>query len=58
MPEYSTKQRTLLLDFLGTHADETFCVDFICSRLGSQGVSKSAVYRNLRLWRRRARFSV
>lgn len=47
MPEYSTKQRALLLDFLSTHADETFCVDSICSHLGSQGVSKSAVYRNL-----------
>lgn len=47
MPEYTTTQRTLLLDFLSTHADETFCVDSICSRIGSQGVSKSAVYRNL-----------
>ena len=47
MHEYTTKQRTLLLDFLSTHADETFCVDSIYSSLSSQGVSKSAVYRNL-----------
>lgn len=47
MPEYTTRQRTLLLDYLSSHADDTFCVDSICSHLSSQGVSRSAVYRNL-----------
>lgn len=47
MSVYSTKQRTVLLDFLKKHADEVFSADRIADDLKDEGISLSAIYRNL-----------
>ena len=47
MSVYTTKQRTLLLDFLREHADETLSAEQIAKQLESESVSISAIYRNL-----------
>ena len=47
MPQYSTRQRKALLTFLHTHPDESFSARQIADALDAQGVSLSAVYRNL-----------
>ena len=47
MPKYNTKQRTLLMDYLAARPDEEFTAGEIASALEPQGISKSAVYRNL-----------
>ena len=47
MSKYHTKQRTILLDYLEAHADESLSVKQIAQALENQGVSVSAVYRNL-----------
>lgn len=47
MAKYMTKQRKALLDFLGRHADEELSARAIEDALQSEGVSISAVYRNL-----------
>jgi len=45
--KYSTKQRRTLLDFLASHPDEAFSASQIADSLADEGISKSAVYRNL-----------
>ena len=45
MPNYMTRQRRALLDYLSAHADETLSAREIAAALA--GVSASAVYRNL-----------
>lgn len=47
MSKYMTRQRKTLLDYLGAHADELFCAQAVADALGGEGVSLSAVYRNL-----------
>ena len=47
MPKYNTKQRNLLMDFLAAHPDEEFTAREIAGALSEQGISQSAVYRNL-----------
>ncbi len=47
MPKYMTRQRRTLLDYLSAHADEQFSAQEIAAALESEGVSVSAVYRNL-----------
>ena len=47
MAKYMTKQRTLLLNFLSDHADETLSAGQIVKALSDKGISASAVYRNL-----------
>ena len=47
MPSYQTKQRKALLGFLQAHADEALTADQIADALSAEGVSRSAVYRNL-----------
>lgn len=47
MSKYMTRQRKALLDFLGAHADEPFSAREIAEALAPEGVSLSAVYRNL-----------
>ena len=47
MPSYQTKQRKALLGFLQGHADEALTADQIADALSAEGVSRSAVYRNL-----------
>lgn len=47
MSEYVTKQRRALLAFLTEHADELLTVSQIASALSLEGISKSAVYRNI-----------
>ena len=47
MSKYRTKQRTILLDYLEAHADESLSAKQIAEALNDQGVSVSAVYRNL-----------
>lgn len=47
MSKYMTRQRKALLDHLGAHADELFCAQELAEALSSEGVSLSAVYRNL-----------
>ena len=47
MPKYNTKQRNLLMDYLAAHPDEEFTAREIASALTEQGISQSAVYRNL-----------
>ena len=44
---YATKQRRLLLDVLEKHFDETLSADIIADLIGSDSVSRSAIYRNL-----------
>lgn len=47
MPKYNTKQRALLMDFLTARADQEFTAREIAEALKPQGISISAVYRNL-----------
>ena len=47
MPKYATKQRKTLLDYLSLHPDEDLSARQISQALTGEGVSLSAVYRNL-----------
>lgn len=47
LAKYNTKQRASLLRYLADHADETLCGRQIAEALAPEGVSLSAVYRNL-----------
>ena len=47
MPGYDTKQRRALLDFLKNHPDESFTAGEIIAAMEREGISASAVYRNL-----------
>ena len=47
MPKYNTRQRNLLMDFLTAHPDEEFTAREAAAALEPQGISRSAVYRNL-----------
>jgi len=47
MPKYETRQRRALLSFLSNHPDEQFSARQIASELEKDGISLSAVYRNL-----------
>ena len=47
MPAYATKQRKKLLSYLASHADEELTADRISRDLSGEGISVSAVYRNL-----------
>ncbi|MBQ9536067.1 MAG: transcriptional repressor [Clostridia bacterium] len=47
MAKYITRQRSLLLDYLSRHADESLSARQISLALEDDGVSVSAVYRNL-----------
>ena len=47
MPKYMTKQRKTLLSYLSGHADEKLSARQIEADLKQEGISISAVYRNL-----------
>lgn len=47
MPKYMTKQRKALLNYLSLHADERLSAKQLEDALKSEGISISAVYRNL-----------
>ena len=47
MRKYATRQRAALVDYLRSHADESLTAGQIAQALSSEGISKSAVYRNL-----------
>lgn len=47
MPNYNTKQRRVLLDYLSSHTDELLSAGIIANDLKARGISLSAVYRNL-----------
>lgn len=47
MPVYNTKQRRILLDYLSEHTDRRLTAAMIAGELKNQGISLSAVYRNL-----------
>lgn len=47
LPKYMTKQRKALLSFLSLHADEELSARQIEDALSGEGISISAVYRNL-----------
>ena len=47
MQKYDTKQRRLLLGMLRAHADEAFSAARIAESFSGEGISLSAVYRNL-----------
>lgn len=47
MLKYATKQRKMLLSLLCQNADKPLCVGDISSALEPEGISKSAIYRNL-----------
>ena len=47
MPRYSTKQRKLLLSLLYNNADRPLSASDIAKLLTNEGISLSAVYRNL-----------
>lgn len=47
MQKYSTKQRGKLLKLLSDNADKPMAVSDIAAALGSEGISVSAIYRNL-----------
>jgi len=47
MSGYNTKQRRILLAFLGQHPDELFSARQIADALKAEQISLSAVYRNL-----------
>lgn len=47
MSKYNTKQRKILLDYLAAHADEMLSAKHIAGDLAEEGISLSAVYRNL-----------
>lgn len=46
-PKYNTKQRKILLGYLEAHPDEMLCVNRIAEGLAENGISLSAIYRNL-----------
>ncbi len=47
MPKYDTRQRRALTEYLCRHHDESVSAKAIAAALGEQGISQSAVYRNL-----------
>ena len=47
MSKYMTKQRKALLNYLSAHADEKLSAKQIEENLSGEGISISAVYRNL-----------
>lgn len=47
MPKYDTRQRRALTDYLCRHHDESMTAKAIAAALREQGISQSAVYRNL-----------
>lgn len=47
MPRYNTKQRALLQEYLSLRPDQEFTPREVADALQEQGISKSAVYRNL-----------
>ena len=47
MPKYMTKQRKALLNYLSQHADERLSAKQLEDALKSEGISISAVYRNI-----------
>ena len=47
MNKYSTKQRKLLLDYFNKHIDEQISAKEIAESLKGEGISLSAVYRNI-----------
>ncbi len=47
MAEYATAQRAKLLDYFLSHADEVLTVGQVARDLSADGVSVSAVYRNI-----------
>ena len=47
LPKYMTKQRKALLAFLSEHADEELTAKQLETALSGEGISISAVYRNL-----------
>ena len=47
LAEYMTKQRKLLMDYLISHTDETLPTSRIVEALSDEGISPSAIYRNL-----------
>ena len=47
MAVYSTKQRKILINYLSEHSDEGFTAKQLAERLADEGISLSAVYRNL-----------
>ena len=47
MPQYQTKQRRSLVDYLTRHPDEMLSAKRIAAELEPDGISLSAVYRNL-----------
>ena len=47
LAEYMTKQRKLLMDYLISHTDETLPTSRIAEALSDEGISPSAIYRNL-----------
>ncbi len=47
MQEYKTRQRRLLTEYLSQHPDEKLSVKQIAAALAGEGISLSAVYRNL-----------
>ena len=47
LAKYMTKQRKLLLAYLSAHADETLPTGRIVEALAGEGISASAIYRNL-----------
>ncbi len=47
MKKYSTTQRVLLLSFLKSNSEKQFSVDELYAALGDEGISRSAIYRNI-----------
>ena len=47
MQTYKTKQRDILISYLAEHADEQLSARTISNALADEGISLSAVYRNL-----------
>ncbi len=47
MPKYMTRQRKALLTYLGAHVDEPLSAQDMADALEPEGVSRSAVYRNI-----------
>lgn len=47
MAKYATRQRTVLLEYLSRHHDENLTPRGIAAALETEGISLSAVYRNL-----------
>ncbi len=47
MPKYSTKQRKVLLDYLTQHPDEPLSARQIADATAGDGISLSAIYRNI-----------